>query len=67
MSLCDKHIIEDKYCLFYCGPEKCNCRQGNPVEWGVQDFPRSGVLAKEADVLTTVIEARYLPRPRAAA
>jgi DnaJ-class molecular chaperone len=22
-------VLIDKYCLVYCGPERCNCRRGN--------------------------------------
>lgn len=26
-----KQIFEDKHCFVYCGPERCNCRAGNPL------------------------------------
>jgi hypothetical protein len=27
-----KHIHEDKHCFFYCGPDRCDCRAGNPLD-----------------------------------
>ncbi len=46
MSLCHfpRHI-EDKHCLVYCGPDRCNCRTGNPIEWRLQQA-RFGIVAK---------------------
>ena len=52
MSIISPCIIQDKYCFVYCGPERCNCRRGNPEAWRIQqaqfgipeDEPSEGLL-----------------------
>jgi hypothetical protein len=32
MMLVARHIFEDKHCFVYCGPDRCDCRAGNPLD-----------------------------------
>jgi hypothetical protein len=33
-------IVIEKYCLVYCGPERCNCQAGRRIIGGISDiFP----------------------------
>jgi len=35
-----KYIHEDKHCFVYCGPDRCDCRAGNPLDVTAQILRR---------------------------
>ncbi len=43
MSICQRYIV-DKHCFIYCGPERCNCKNGNRLEWEMQEAKMKKIL-----------------------